>query len=486
MDEESAILGLPGNRETRLKLDADHSNMCKVGKRGAMYKLIVGNIKQIVDQVLAVEREYIPQLSLSTALASPAQHLNSSIAYSVSKSSRSKAEITGTLYEAVDNDSRSLQIADHENHGRWDEARKLAYAVFHDHARTLGKNHLSTLRMAYHLSEIELEARCLAKAARWCEWVSHHSERQFDKRHPLFLKAQSVMGEILCRQGRAQEGESVCANALARQQMTLGENDLDTLATRRRIAIADMALGRRQQANDIVHQRTATLKKLVGSHHIKVWESKLDSVEVTLVQHPTADHMGRIMMRYEPQARQNVDMVARISKELHGLLGPLHPLSIRALRLYGYLQLKINDCPREASETLRRALASAEESLGTEHPETMNIVAYIGLSYATQGSTGRVFLKNTGQNIELALPWLQRYFRWAKTHVGLSNPEAQGMLQLLGQLYMSVQQYPAAQHYYELQVSACEQANIPVPGNARQMLQLCRSINTRVLPTPRP
>ncbi|KAA8641267.1 uncharacterized protein ATNIH1004_002068 [Aspergillus tanneri] len=36
--------------------------------------------------------------------------------------------------------------------------------------------------------------------------------------------------------GKYREGESVCANVLARRQMTIGEDDLDTLETRRRLA----------------------------------------------------------------------------------------------------------------------------------------------------------------------------------------------------------------------------------------------------------
>ncbi|KAA8651121.1 uncharacterized protein ATNIH1004_003814 [Aspergillus tanneri] len=217
VDEESAVLGLPGQRETRLKLDADHSQMCKVGSRGPMYKLIKGNIKQIADS------------------------------------------------------------------------------------------------------------------------------RVFDRRHPLAMKAESLMGEILCHKGKYQEGESVCANVLARQQMTIGEDDLDTLETRRRLAEAYGCLGRREEGVAAAEKRAARLQHL------------LTEVE-------------RAAARFNPQTQTAVDEISKVSRELHNLLGPRHPLTIWGLRILGASQMQASASITEPSETLRRALASAEEYLGADHP----------------------------------------------------------------------------------------------------------------------
>lgn len=60
VDEQSAVLGLPGPRETRLKLDTDHSGMCKIGYKGPMYKLVKGNIKKLVNQALVTLQGFIP------------------------------------------------------------------------------------------------------------------------------------------------------------------------------------------------------------------------------------------------------------------------------------------------------------------------------------------------------------------------------------------------------------------------------------------
>ena len=162
MDEESAVLGLPGNRETRLKLDADHSQMCKVGSRGPMYKLIKGNIKQIVDQVLVAEQGYIPQQSTSSHAGPPlptVTHTNSSSPYPSAPPPTTGQRIVGTMYTAVDSDPRSIKAAEHKNVGRWDQARNLEYAIFQEHLRTLGPDHNSTIVVGYNLAEIDLELR---------------------------------------------------------------------------------------------------------------------------------------------------------------------------------------------------------------------------------------------------------------------------------------------------------------------------------------
>ncbi|KAF9889345.1 hypothetical protein FE257_007455 [Aspergillus nanangensis] len=482
VDEESAILGLPGNRETRLKLDADHSQMCKVGTRGAMYKLIKGNIKQIADQIVVAEQGYMPQPSPSPRPGPPLppRHTNSSAPYPPPRTPQPQAAagLVGTLYTAVDNDPRSTQAAEHKNHGRWDEARKLEYAIFQEHLHSLGQDHHSTLLVGYQLADIDCESGYLSKAAEWCEWVSNNSQRVFSKRHPLAMKAESLLGEILTRRGKPQEGESVCANVLARQQMTIGESDLDTLATRRRLSLAYMSLGRRQEAIEATEKRTASLEQLLGANHIMAWDSVLDTAEL-MVSYRSSSSKELAVLRYNPDSQSSVEEIAKVARELNNMLGPLHPMSIRALRLVGQIQMLVNTTTTEASETFRRALASAEESLGTEHPETMNIVAYMGLLYATQGNMAG-FDRNAGRNVESALPWLQRYLNWWESRDGLTNPESQSILELLGTLYMSCQQYQQAQHHYERLVTACDQANIEVSDNTKQMLQLCR-MNTQWL-----
>ncbi|KAE8381533.1 lipa and NB-ARC domain protein [Aspergillus bertholletiae] len=482
VDEESAVLGLPGNRETRLKLDADHSQMCKVGSRGAMYKLIKGNIKQISDQLLVTEQGYIPQPSASPGVGPPLppRHTNSSAPYPPPGISAQPAaqRVIGTLYNPVDNDPRSLEAAEHKNNWKWDDARRVEYAIFQEHLRTLGADHHSTLQIAFDLAEIDLEAGYIGKAAEWCQWVSSNSQRVFDKRHPLTMRAESLMGEILVAQGKQQEGESVCANVLARQQMTIGEDDLDTLETRRRLAAAYSLVERRDEGIATAERRTESLKRLLGENHIKTYSSVLDTIELAVSRLSSKSHTEMAIARYSTGTEEVVSVVQEASRELNNLLDPRNPLSIRSLRLLGACQIYASGGITEPSETLRRALATAEEYLGPDNPETIQIVVYMGFMYAKQNNPYSYLVSQ--QNVDLALPWFRRYLDWARRRDVLSSPDPQAILSMLGSMYMAKRDYQQAQHYYEQLVDACQKGNIPAPAEVQNMLQLCR-MNTRLM-----
>ncbi|PYH98097.1 lipa and NB-ARC domain protein [Aspergillus ellipticus CBS 707.79] len=490
VDEESAVLGLPGQRETRLKLDADHSQMCKVGSRGAMYKIIKGNIKQIADQVLVTEQGYMPQPSTTPHPAPPLpprKPVNSSMPYPAASSSSSSTpqptpkRVIGVFYTAVDSDPRSIQAADHKNNSRWDDARRLEYSIFQEHLRTLGPDHHSTLQIGFNLAEIDLESGYLLKAHEWAQWVSSNSQRVFDKRHPLAMKSESLIGEILCHQGKSQEAESVCANVLARQQMTIGEDDLDTLDTRRRLAMTYGALDRRQEAIQASEKVTERLRTLLGPSHMRVYASVLDTAEQMVAPYRSNNTQDLLAMRFNPEIDQLVQGIAQISRETADLLGPRHPLTIRALRLLGGIQMLEPNGTPAASETFRRALASAEESLGPDHPESMGIVALMGVMYATQGRVGAVYFSPIhSNNTDQATPWLVRYLGWAESRMGTDCPEVQSTLNMLAKLHMEGRKYVQAQGYYERLVASHQKSGTAVPQDAQSMLQLCR-MNTHYL-----
>jgi tetratricopeptide (TPR) repeat protein len=480
VDEESAVLGLPGNRETRLKLDADHSQMCKIGSRGPMYKLIKGNIKQIVDQVLVTEQGYIPQQSTSPHPGPPLpprMHTNSSSPYPSATPQTTGQRIVGTMYVAVDSDPRSIQAAEHKNAGRWDQARNLEYAIFQEHLRTLGPDHNSTIVVGYNLAEIDLEASYLAKATEWCKWVSDQGQRTLGPRHPLTLRAEGLMGEILCARGRYQESESVCANVLARQQMSIGDDDLDTLETRRRLSMAYSNLGQEQNAINIAEKRHEALQRILGPQHIRVLASALDTVEVVITSR-TRNAEKLIGMRISGEIANTTAQTGKIAGEVADLLGPRHPLSLRAVRLQGILQMLQQDSTT-ASETLRRALAIAEETLGPDHTESMALVATIGIMYTLHSDGGNyisfIMPGSNNNKLEMAGPWLTRYLSWAETRKGKDSSDVQSMLDMLAQLHQAREQYPEAYKYYERLVESYQAAGMPVPSLVQTKLQTCRT-----------
>ncbi|KAL2810098.1 hypothetical protein BJX63DRAFT_403191 [Aspergillus granulosus] len=487
VDEESAILGLPGSRETRLKLDADHTQMCKVGSRGAMYRLIKGNIKQIADQVLLAERGFVPKPSPSPNPGPPLpprMHTNSSMPYPGPPRTPDPNEgrAIGTLFKPADNDPRSIQVAKYMNEWKWDDARRVQYALFQEHHRSLGQDHYSSLLAGYYLADIELASGYLIKAREWCEWVCNNSQRVLGKRHELAMKSESMMGELVFRQGKPQEGESICANVLARQQMTIGDDHIDTLETRRRVASAHGYLNRRTEAIQAMTKYSETVGNLLGQNHIMYLASTLDLAEQVLSYrlNNTQDQFIRQSTGSDPQA----DAVEAITKELNSRLGPHHPLTIRSLWMSGAMSALDPEAGPSAMETLRRALATSEEYLGPEHAETMSIVSVMGVMYAIRGSMTEwgynPYIQDAHTNLPLALPWLERSLRWTESRQGLGAPDVQTILGLVAKLYFGSQQYQQALPYFERLVASYKAANMPVPEEVQSCYQLVR-MNTRYL-----
>lgn len=476
VDEESAVLGLSGLRETQLKLDADHSQMCKVGTRGPMYRLIKGNIKQLVDQALLSEQGFIPQPSPQPTMGfnppplPPRMHSNSSAPYSPpGRPLQAAQRVVGSMFTPLDNDPRSLRAAELKNRANWDEARNVEYQIFQEHLRTLGADNASTLAVGYNLAEIELESSYLEKASEWCQWVTDNSRRVFGNSHTLPMRSESLMAEIVCQKGKYQESESICANVLARQQMSIGEDHLDTLETRRRLGMAYNALNRRESAIMTAEKLTESLKRLLGENHIRVFWAALDTLDYMIYNH--GDETAALVKVFQPEVQQAFDILPQVYEELRAGLGDKNPVTIRALSLHGRGLTRAHQM-LEASETLRRALAISEDALGPNHPLTMDIVGSIGVMYTLQGA-----LHFTGVNPPSeAIPWMVRYLNWVEQRRGLDNPETQSSLEMLGNLHFAAQEYEPAQKYFERALAACRGTQ----GTAMQQristqLQLCRT-----------
>ena len=177
-------------------------------------------------------------------------------------------------------------------------------------------------------------------------------------------------------------------------------------------------------------------------------------------------------MRFQPDVQQAVGISLQVYQELRNALGHGHPATIRALCLHGRAQNFMQQSI-EASETLRRALASAEETLGPDHPLTLEIVGNIGIMYAAQNSYAQGLLSNSPA--AEAFPWLIRYLNWVEQRKGKNNPEAQATLELLASLHFNAREYEPAQNYYERLVANIRGADSAMTERVNTRLQLCQA-----------
>jgi tetratricopeptide (TPR) repeat protein len=471
VEEESAVLGLTGLRETQLVLDADHKGICKIGSRGHMYNMVKGNIRSLVDQALVTSQGYVPPPTMHPTPPSvpPRFPSNRSSSNPGAQADDPTRKVTGVMYPATGQDQRALRLAEHKNMGRWDQVKLLEQQIFQEHQRTLGPEHLTTLMAGHDLAVTELELGYVQDADKWCKWVSSTSQSTLGPDHRLSMQAESLGGEILLEKCQYQEAEASCANVFAHQQDNLGDDHLDTLETQRRLAHACNGLDRRQDALTRLQRRSETLSRLLGEDHIQVYASALDLVQIKISPSAKGAAGHTVMTRFNSEFQQASKIMPPIYQDLRGSLGAKHPLTIRALRICGTIKI-LEGQNTEALDTLRRALSNAEAALGRDSPETMLIVVEISRIYCQQDG-GFGF---PGTPSAEARPWLQRYADWGCIRRGLNDPEVRTVLNMLGMSWMAGKNYAEAEKCYEQLSIGYQGENSEEAQKANNMLQACK------------
>jgi len=54
VDKKSAQLGLGGNREQLVPMDADHNGICKFASEDSVYEQVEGNIRDLIDGAVEI------------------------------------------------------------------------------------------------------------------------------------------------------------------------------------------------------------------------------------------------------------------------------------------------------------------------------------------------------------------------------------------------------------------------------------------------
>jgi hypothetical protein len=310
--------------------------------------------------------------------------------YPTSQPPGQEQKVTGLMYPPIGDDKNSVQLAKYKNMGLWGKAQQLEHQIFQEQQRTLGPENLKALTTGHNLAATYLKLEFVNDATNWATWVASTSQRTLGPKHPLFMKNESLTGEILLKKGLYLEADTHCANILARQQDYLGDDHLDTLETQRRLGLVCKRLGRQQDALVRLQKRSETLERILGGTHIQVVSAALDLIEAR-IPFLAADTLG--IARFSNEVKQAAKLMSPLYQDLRGVLGPQHPLSIRALRVSGTVK-SLEGNATEASDTLRRALSNAEEAASiprrsTSSPRSAYCIASEPTHSVTQNGTAR-------------------------------------------------------------------------------------------------
>jgi len=502
---DSARLGMPGDRENVVKLNADHSGVCKYGASQTdqdNLEYVQFNIKDIYKKALqkpmltlapgfhgwapdhpqgGYPRPPPPQQGAAGSSTPQPPPLpprfvpppSSGITPDVGTHAGGMQPLTGVMYEPTGTDASSIQVADHKNAGRWEQARELEQQMLNEYQRTLGVAHRTSLAAAYDYTATSNDLGYLEDASRWADWTFQTSSSALGLKDPITLKVNRIRGEILNLRGRHQEAEDILASTLVDQQDILGDDHPDTLETVKEVAMLCREMGRMQDAETRLRYRLETMTRTLGENHIHVTAAAIDLLYVVLYAQPESH---RAVSATNTQLDQAAMLVDDIYQRLRASRGLQDRVTIRALRVCGEVRVLRGDTTA-ASDMLRRALSNAEALLGRDHPETIAVVARMILLCSRQDGSGSVSI--TGVASPAMRPWLERYALWLEQRAGLNIPETRSALNKLAIAYISEKKYFEAERYYERLVRSYQGAHSKEAQEANTMYQLCR-MNTNL------
>lgn len=504
---ESARLGMPGDRENVVKLNADHSGICKFGASQAdqdNLEFVQFNIKDIYKKALqkpasgfhgwtpdhhqpgsypgppppqqgaaGTSTPQPPPLPPRFAAPPPSHGKTPDVGAQAAGTQR----ITGVAYEPTSTDARSLQVAGHKNAGRWEQARQLEQHMMNEYHRTLGTAHRTSLAAAYDYTATTINLGYLEEASRWADWTFQTSSSALGPKDPVTLKVNRIRGVVLNIRGQHQEAENILAGTLVEQQDLLGDDHPDTLETVKELAMLWRTMGRVKDAETRLQHRMETMTRILGENHIRVADAAMDLLSLALHAQRASHHAASFFGN--SQFGQVAMLIDDIHRRLRDSVGPQNQVTIRALKICGEVRLTSGETTA-ASDMLRRALSNAESLLGPDHPETMAVVCLMAALCSRQDGGGGISF--TTVSTPTMRPWLERYATWLEQHLGLNIPETRQTLNLLGLSYMSEKKYYEAERYYERLVQSYGGVHSKAAQDANQMYQLCRmntSLNRR-------
>ena len=370
--------------------------------------------------------------------------------------------ITGFVYTPTNTDVGPRQAADHKNAGRWEQARELEQKLFHEHQRTLGIAHITSLSAAYDYTETTLSLGYLEDASRWADWVFGTGSSALGQKHPLVLKANRIRGEVLVYLGEFQKADELLGSAFVDQQDSLGNDHPDTPETERTLGHACHAMGRIQDAEARLRHRLEETTRRLGENHIRVSAAAMDLVRATL---PASSNVLDTISQFQ-QAAMVIDDV---HKRLMASFGPQNQLVVRVIRVYGHVKKILQGETTETTDMLRRALSNAEALLGRHHPETIEVVALMVLLHIGQDAASFGMFDSPATR-----GWCERYATWIEQRLGLNIPETRSMLKLLGLSYMRESNSIEAEKYHERLVRSYQGVNSNEAQEANSTYQAIR------------
>ncbi|KAI9786933.1 MAG: hypothetical protein M1839_005164 [Geoglossum umbratile] len=314
----------------------------------------------------------------------------------------------------------------YDSHGRYNDAAELYERVIDLSSRTLGSEHVVTLKRMEGLALVRRNQGQYAESERLYRFTLCAREKSTGPKHLDVLWTVHELAIVTRRQGRYAEAEELYRRALAGNEERLGRDHIDTLRTAEGLAIVKLNRGHCVEAKGLYISALHACEAQLGPSHLE-----------TLRKAEGAAIANRALGKF----RDAQQLHLRVLKAREGQLGPAHPETLKCIhslalteRMRGFLDI--------AQGLHSRALEGSQEQLGHEHPETLRMMEGLG-----------VVNRLLGQH-KSSQEFLSHAFLSSEKQLGPHHPETLRKAESLANLHFSLKQFSEAfrlhKHVYEI------------------------------------
>ncbi|MEK6643877.1 MAG: serine/threonine-protein kinase [Planctomycetota bacterium] len=245
---------------------------------------------------------------------------------------------------------------DYRELGIYDEAETLLRRAVELSRRTLGEQHLDTMKVMENLGTLLTECGRHGDAAELFDRLRGIQESTLGPEHPATLVTLNNLALDLDWQGRSVEAEALYRRALEAQSRLLGKHHPDRLNTLSNLAACLAATSKSQEAERLYHEIIEAKSATLGPNHPETLQARMSFGDVL-------NRQGRL---------------AEAESLLRDLLGimttaltPKHPLTISAMHNLADTVANLGR-HEEGLALARRAFDAQVAFAGPTHPTTLN------------------------------------------------------------------------------------------------------------------
>ena len=257
--------------------------------------------------------------------------------------------------------------------GRLRDAMELGEKVLEARHRTLGSDHLDTLRAMDGLAKSYGNMGRWQEAMELFEKVWEVSRRTLGSEHPNTLMAMYGLANSCGNMGRMQEAMELWEKVLEASRRTLGSEHPGTLGAMHGLAKSYSDMGRMQEAMELIEKVWEVSQRTLGSEHPD-----------------TLRAMHDLANKYRDVGRQQeaVELMEKVLEAMQRTLGIEHPDTLRSMNNLANSYSDVG-YQQEAMELWEKVLEVRQRTLGSEHPDTLRAMHALANSYGDMGGSRR-------------------------------------------------------------------------------------------------